>query len=74
MLAHTTSRALDRNAGPKRENRRGALIEAALSPARDRFREKDHEKLCAALALIVGTESMIASRDVLDLDEKQRVR
>lgn len=71
MLAHTTSRALDRNAsGPKRQNRRGPLIEAALSPARDRFRDKDYEKLCAALALIFGTESMIVFRDVLDLDEK----
>ncbi|MEO6004310.1 MAG: TetR/AcrR family transcriptional regulator [Opitutus sp.] len=71
MLAHTTSRALDKDpSGPKRQNRRGPLIEAALAPARQRFRDKDYEKLCAALALIFGTESMIVFRDVLNLDEK----
>jgi AcrR family transcriptional regulator len=71
MLAHTISRALDPDSsGPKRQNRRGPLIEAALSTARHRFRDKDYERLCAALALIFGTESMIVFRDVLNLDEK----
>ena len=71
MLAHTITRALEKDAsGPKRQNRRGPLIQAALSTARHRFRDKDYEKLCAALALIFGTESMIVFRDVLNLDEK----
>jgi AcrR family transcriptional regulator len=55
---------------PVRQNRRTALIEAALAPARNRLAEGSHKRLCAALALIFGTESMVVFRDVLDLDEK----
>lgn len=71
MLSHTIARGVEKDAdGPKRQNRRGPLIAAALAPARQRFRDKDYDKLCAALALIFGTESMIVFRDVLNLDEK----
>ena len=45
------------------------LIEAALSTARHRFRNDDYERLCAALAMVFGTESMIVFRDVLRVDE-----
>jgi AcrR family transcriptional regulator len=44
---------------PIRQNRRAGLIAAALEPARDRFSKASYEKLCAALALIFGPESMI---------------
>jgi len=69
MLAHSIGR--DRDAVmPVRQNRRGPLIDAALAPARSRLRDADYRRLCAALALIFGTESMIVFRDVLGLDEK----
>lgn len=55
---------------PVRQNRRGPLIKAALAPARDRFTAAAYERLCAALALIFGTESMIVFSDVLGLDER----
>ena len=58
------------NGVPVRQNRRTALIEAALAPARGRFTDERYEKLCAALALVFGTESMIVFRDVLGVDEK----
>jgi len=55
---------------PVRQNRRTPLIEAALAPARERFTDDSYEKLCAALALVFGTESMVVFRDVLGVDEK----
>ncbi|HWA25711.1 MAG TPA: TetR/AcrR family transcriptional regulator [Lacunisphaera sp.] len=69
MLSHSIGRNRH-DTPPTRQNRRGALIEAALAPARDRFRDADYRKLCAALALIFGTESMIVFRDVIGLDER----
>lgn len=54
---------------PVRQNRRMGLIEAALSPVRDRLPRATYEKLCASLALVFGTESMIVFNDVLGLDE-----
>lgn len=69
MLAHSIARAVDDKSVPNRQNRRGPLIEAALAPARARFREADYQKLCGALALIFGPEAMIVFRDVLRVDE-----
>lgn len=54
---------------PRRQNRRGGLIEAALAPARGRLSDEAYDKLAAALALVFGTEAMIVFRDVLGLDE-----
>jgi len=61
---------------PVRQNRRTPLIEAALAPARADFDPRQLERLKAALALIIGPESMIAFRDVLQLNdqEAQQVR
>ena len=59
---------------PIRQNRRTPLIEAALAPARDRLAPAAYARLCAALALIFGTESMIVFRDVLGMDEKSARR
>jgi hypothetical protein len=73
MLAASMERALhaDRSDGiPLRQNRRTALIEAALAPTTDRFTDATYKKLCAALALVFGTESMIVFKDVLGVDEK----
>ena len=54
---------------PIRQNRRTPLIEAALAPARGRLTEEGYARLCAALAMIFGSESMVVFRDVLQLDE-----
>lgn len=53
---------------PVRQNRRTGLIEAALTPARDRITDAQYERLCAALALVFGTEAMIVFSGVLGLD------
>ncbi len=53
-----------------RQNRRTQLIEAALAPLRDRLEEASYHRLCAALALIFGTECMVVFRDVVPLDEE----
>jgi AcrR family transcriptional regulator len=78
MLINAVSRAANRTGKddgatdgvPVRQNRRTPLIEAALAPARRRLSNAAYEKLCAALALIFGTEAMIVFRDVLGMDEK----
>lgn len=73
MLAHSLvakAEGLPKNGTPTRQNRRTPLIEAALAPARDRFDAVGYDRLCAALALVFGTESMIVFKDVLQLDEK----
>jgi AcrR family transcriptional regulator len=56
------------DAVPRRQNRRTALIDAALAPARSRFDDDVYAKLRAALALFFGTESMVVFTDVLRLD------
>jgi AcrR family transcriptional regulator len=69
ILAAALSRG-DRDDVPVRQNRRSALIEAALAPAQSRFKKADYERLKAALALIFGSESMIVFKDVLRMDEQ----
>ena len=69
MLANSVNRDPGDEDVPARQNRRLPLIEAALAPARKQFKEADYKRLCAALALVFGTESMIVFRDVLRVDE-----
>ena len=72
MLIHSMERQLGREVGeelPVRQNRRTALIEAALEPARGEFTREGLEVLTRALALIIGTEGMIVVKDVLQLDD-----
>ena len=73
MLAASLERAV-RGEGsdgvPLRQNRRSGLIEAALAPVRGKVSKSTYEKLCAALALVFGTESMIVFKDVLGVDEE----
>lgn len=71
MLASTLQGGLRGAPGespPARQNRRSALIEAALEPARKEFTPASRALLLQALALILGTESMIVCKDVLQLD------
>jgi AcrR family transcriptional regulator len=59
---------------PVRQNRRTALIEAALEPARAEFTPAAFETLTRALALIIGTEGVIVVKDVLQLDDEEARR
>ncbi|MES1199612.1 MAG: helix-turn-helix domain-containing protein [Pseudomonadota bacterium] len=69
MLAQSVARTND--AAPARQNRRAPLIDAALAPARERFRPSEYKRLTQALALIIGTESMIVFKDVLQVDDAE---
>jgi AcrR family transcriptional regulator len=67
MLARSLERKARGGEGddvPVRQNRRSALIEAALAPS-----PKAYRNLKAALALVIGTEAMVVFRDVLQMDE-----
>jgi len=73
MLAASLERTVKgsrRDGIPVRQNRRTPLIEAALAPARRRLSKPAYARLCAALAMVFGTESMVVFQDVLGLDEK----
>jgi AcrR family transcriptional regulator len=71
MLAHSLQRGANGdgvNGFPARQNRRSPLIEAALAPAQDSIEPAAARRLANALALIIGTESMVVLKDVLQLD------
>jgi AcrR family transcriptional regulator len=76
MLVHSLQRGLDEAGLPIRQNRRTPLIEQALAPARGAMPPADFARLARALALVIGTESMIVFRDVLAIgdDEAAAVR
>ena len=69
-LVEAEQQALKAGGGsvPIRQNRRIPLIEAALRPVRGTLPPEAYDRLCAALAVIFGTESMVVFRDVLRLD------
>lgn len=75
MLVHSLQQKLggggNGDALPARQNRRTALIEAALAPARDALEPQAADRLAKALALIVGSESMLVFRDVLQLPDEE---
>jgi AcrR family transcriptional regulator len=73
MLVHSLERATDAKEGalPVRQNRRTPLIDAALKPVRQQFRAGTIETLSKALALIIGTEGVIVTKDVLQLDDAE---
>ena len=56
---------------PARQNRRTPLIEAALEPAKKEFTPASRTILSQALALILGSESMIVCKDVLQLSDAE---
>jgi len=56
---------------PARQNRRTPLIEAALEPARQSFKPNVMKMLARALAIVIGTEAHIVTRDVLQLNDKE---
>ena len=71
MLANSISRQDSKRKLPGRQNRRAPLIDAALKPVRHRFSAREYDRLCAALSLIIGPESMIVCRDVLRISETE---
>lgn len=77
MLKHTLERsvrAADAGGAPLRQNRRAPLIDAALEPARAQFRPAALKTLRRALGLVIGTEAMLALKDVMQLDEAEARR
>lgn len=54
-----------------RGNRRTEFIQTALAPARGQFNAAGYRMLCASAALVIGTESMIVFRDVLQMSENE---
>jgi AcrR family transcriptional regulator len=73
MLVHSLQRShgSDKEDLPVRQNRRTPLIEAALHPARKQFKPAALRMLTRALALVIGTESMVVCKDVLQLDDAE---
>lgn len=74
MLAHAMERVVRGEAGdgaPVRQNRRTPLIEAALEPARGELDPKAAKLLAEALAILIGTESMVVTKDVLQLSDAE---
>lgn len=73
MLAHTIQQGMrsDDSQLPRRQNRRTPLIEAALEPARNQFKPAALRTLTKALALIMGPESVVVIKDVLQLDDAE---
>lgn len=75
MLVHSLQQGMDGNEWaselPVRQNRRTPLIELALAPARDALPPEDFTRLVHALALVIGTESMVVFKDVLAIGDAE---
>lgn len=76
MVASATMQAAEQPDVPARQNRRTPLIDAALAPVADQFQAEALDRLKQALALVIGTEALLAFKDVLrlDRDEAREVR
>jgi AcrR family transcriptional regulator len=74
MLVHSLQQGLatDRSSElPARQNRRALLIDAALAPVRHQLKPAALDPLRKALALVIGTESMVVFKDVLRVDDAE---
>lgn len=74
MVASATRQAGTGESVPARQNRRTAAIDAALAPSRSAFDRKSLDRLRKALALVIGTESMLVLKDVLGLGDEEAAR
>lgn len=72
MLANALQTRARGDDVPARQNRRSALIEAALEPGI--FGPGERDRLAKALAFFIGTEAMLVAKDVLQLDEGEAER
>ncbi len=73
------ARSMEQRAGsksdlPVRQNRRSPLIQEALAPSRAEFAKGDLALLESALAVVVGTESWVVFRDVLQVSDKEAAK
>lgn len=75
MLAQSLQSPGDADA-PRRQNRRGPLIDEALAPAADAFDPEALDMLKKALAVLLGIEAVVAFKDVLRVPdpEARRIR
>jgi AcrR family transcriptional regulator len=73
FLRNTLLRSLDRerNDVPQRPAFRLQLLDAALQPLERELDADQLERLKTALSILVGTEALIAMRDVVGLDHEQ---
>ena len=71
MLISSLQARLNGGDAPARQNRRSALIEAALAPVRKRLKPAAYTVLVRALSLVLGTEALIVFRDVLQIEETE---
>lgn len=73
MLARILERSAHSNgaAAPLRQNRRVPLIERALLPFADQIDRQNRDHLIHALAIVIGSESFIALKDVVGLDDAE---
>lgn len=71
MIATSARQAMSDDAVPVRQNRRSPAIAGALAPCRSEFDPKALDQLEKALALVIGTESLLALKDVLRLGEAE---
>ena len=76
LLANSLTSRVRAGQRPVRQNRRLSLIEAALAPQRAGLDDQTYARLCAALALVFGTESMVVLTDVLPTspEEARRIK
>jgi AcrR family transcriptional regulator len=74
LLKQSAEKAGEGSDTPVRQNRRVAMLSAALAPVRSQFRRGELENLTGALALFIGIESMVVFKDVLRLDDDQAAR
>lgn len=71
MIATTVRQAMVDDAVPVRQNRRSPAIEAALAPYRSGYEPAALDRLQKALALVIGTESLLVLKDVLRLGDAE---
>lgn len=71
MLVHALQHQLRAPNVPVRQNRRTPMIEAAIAPHRGDLPFGVADRLAQALALVIGTESMLVLNDVLGLDVEE---
>jgi len=77
MMLNSLKLSLENGDGiPVRQSRRMGFIDAALGPVRAKLGRSSYKRLCAALCLFFGPESMIVFEDVLPLgkDEARKVK
>jgi AcrR family transcriptional regulator len=67
MLAQSLERSLAAETPLNRQNRRSPLIDAALEPVKDEFEPAALVRMKRALAILLGTEAAIVTKDVLQL-------